>query len=219
MTTNSSINAPVITLGGPVTFSGAFDSTFTLTGDTSVTFPTSGTLATTASAGSLTFLASRTASSSSTIDFANLLNSTYDNYLVTIENLLPSTNVNTLQLRVGTGGTPTYQATNYSGSGISYSGVLYFASNGTAIDLNYQSRLASTASRVGCNYLYIFNANGSTDKTVISNLGIWDSVGVYDTVNVMSGRWQGATVLTSLRFLMASGNISTGIFKLYGITN
>ena len=36
-----------ITLGGNLTTSGAFDSTFTMTGGTSVTFPTSGTLATT----------------------------------------------------------------------------------------------------------------------------------------------------------------------------
>lgn len=39
-----------ITLGGSLTTSGAFDSTFTMTGITSVTFPTSGTLATTGGA-------------------------------------------------------------------------------------------------------------------------------------------------------------------------
>jgi hypothetical protein len=33
------------------------------------------------------------------------------------------------------------------------------------------------------------------------------------------GQWQNATVLTSLRFLMSSGNVSTGVFKLYGIQN
>ena len=40
-----------ITVGGNVTFSGAYVSTFTFTGATNVTFPTSGTLATTANAG------------------------------------------------------------------------------------------------------------------------------------------------------------------------
>ena len=39
-----------ITLGGNLTTSGAFDTTFTMTGATSVTFPTSGTLATTGGA-------------------------------------------------------------------------------------------------------------------------------------------------------------------------
>lgn len=42
-----------VTLGGSLTTSGAFDSTFTMTGATSITFPTSGTLATTSSIPSL----------------------------------------------------------------------------------------------------------------------------------------------------------------------
>lgn len=48
MATNNVINTPAIVLGGPLTLSGAFASTFTITGITAVTFPTSGTLATTA---------------------------------------------------------------------------------------------------------------------------------------------------------------------------
>lgn len=47
MVTQSSINSPLITLGAPFTMSGAFDFTGTLTGITTVTFPTNGTLATT----------------------------------------------------------------------------------------------------------------------------------------------------------------------------
>ena len=45
--------ASTITLGGSLTTSGPFSSTFTMTGATSVTFPTSGTLATTANIPSL----------------------------------------------------------------------------------------------------------------------------------------------------------------------
>jgi len=41
-----SIGGNAVSLGGAVTFSGAFASTFTLTGVTTVTFPTAGTLAT-----------------------------------------------------------------------------------------------------------------------------------------------------------------------------
>lgn len=45
--------ASTITLGGSLTTSGAFASTFTMTGATNVTFPTSGTLATTATASGI----------------------------------------------------------------------------------------------------------------------------------------------------------------------
>ncbi len=50
MATNNAINTPEIVLGGPLTFSGAHSFTGTITADTTVTFPTSGTLATTAGA-------------------------------------------------------------------------------------------------------------------------------------------------------------------------
>jgi hypothetical protein len=47
MATINGIGTPAIVLGGPLTFSGAFSFTATLTNTTAVTFPTSGTLATT----------------------------------------------------------------------------------------------------------------------------------------------------------------------------
>lgn len=48
--TVSSIGGKAVTLGGTLTTSGNFNTTFVMTGATNVTFPTSGTLATTASA-------------------------------------------------------------------------------------------------------------------------------------------------------------------------
>ncbi len=59
--------ASTITLGGSLTTSGAFASTFTMTGATSVTFPTSGTLATVAgTVSSITGTANQIAASSPT---------------------------------------------------------------------------------------------------------------------------------------------------------
>lgn len=47
MTTQNDINTPLITLGGTLAFIGAFPTIINITGSTNVTFPTSGTLATT----------------------------------------------------------------------------------------------------------------------------------------------------------------------------
>jgi hypothetical protein len=46
MATNNAIDTPAITLGGALTFSGAYATTINVTGATNVTLPTSGTLAT-----------------------------------------------------------------------------------------------------------------------------------------------------------------------------
>lgn len=171
-------------------------------------------------AGALVFIASATASASATISFDNNLSATYDNYLVMIENLLPATNAVTFQCRVGTGAGPTYQATNYSGNIYSNVGATSFASGTTAIDCNPTSRLSNTANRVSAYRFYLFNVNNATtDKNLVGQADYWDSSASTDANAAVAGRWQGATVLTSLRFLMSSGNISTGVFKLYGITN
>lgn len=55
MSTINAIGTPQITLGGPLTFSGAYAFTGTLTNTTTVTFPTSGTLTTTTDNGLFPF--------------------------------------------------------------------------------------------------------------------------------------------------------------------
>lgn len=169
--------------------------------------------------GSLTFLGSATASASATVDFANLLTATYDNYLLEVQNLLPVTDATTHQMRVGTGATPTYQTTSYSGCGICKGGAANYASGTGAMDLNLTSRMGNDASRTAGMNITVHNANGSTDKTINAMNAYWDSTGNIDDIACVSGRWQSSTVITSLRFLQSSGNISTGNYKLYGIAN
>lgn len=169
--------------------------------------------------GSFTFLGSATASASATIDFANLLSATYDNYLIVAEGVLPATNAITTQCRVGTGAGPTYQTTSYSTSGWGYSGAGGFTGGSGAMDLNLASRTSNTASRVGGGQVWIKNVNASTDKIINTSWQNWDSTSGIDNISMISGRWQSSTVLTSFRFLMSSGNISSGVYKLYGIAN
>lgn len=170
--------------------------------------------------GALTWIASGTASSSATLDFANNLSSTYDNYLIVIEDVSPASNAVTTQVRIGTGSTPTYQTSSYSGNGICFAGAASYSSGTGAIDLTIATRTSSTAKRIGGGHIQISNVNNATDdKQILSTYQDWDSSGSNDNVNVMGGRWQSGTVLTSVRFLMSSGNISTGIYKLYGYQN
>jgi hypothetical protein len=169
--------------------------------------------------GALIFIASATASASATIDFNNNLSATYDNYLIVAENVLPATNAVTTQFRVGTGAGPTYQTSSYSGNGTCYSGAASYASGTGALDLTIASRTSNTASRVGGGQVWIKGVNSGVDKLINSVWQNWDSTSAYDNINNLAGRWQGATVLTSARFLMSSGNISAGIYKLYGIAN
>lgn len=164
--------------------------------------------------GSLTLIASATASNSATVDFANNITSTYDNYLLVWENVVIATTAQTLILRVGTGATPTWQATSYSNAVTAGS-----AFGATAIGLSKISDYSNTANRSGTGSAIINNVNNaSNDKTLSGISGYWGQAGADVAVGI-AGRWQAATVVTSIRYLTSSGNITSGVFKLYGLKN
>lgn len=174
--------------------------------------------------GGLVWIASSVASSSATVDFANNLSATYDNYLVTIENCLPATNDVGFFVQVGTGGGPTYQATLYVSQGMTSVGATLASVAGGTVSIQLvvdasSRRLANTASRVGQFDIMVYGANTANDKTITSISNHWVATTLATANSLCSGRWQSSTVITSLRFSMASGNISTGTFKLYGMVN
>lgn len=178
----------------------------------------------------LTKIATVTASASATVSFAAGLSSTYDNYLIIIENMLPATDGVYLQMVVGTGGGPTYQNTGYSGlyAAVYGAGTTYTmtANNTTSY---YLSGTASSATNelIGSNttetgswQILISGINTANDKTIMHSAAYYGyNSSRFDTIANGSGRWQGATVLTSLQFSLSSGNITSGTFKLYGYQN
>lgn len=180
------------------------------------------TLAATAGgSGALTFIASVTASSSATADFSNNLSSTYDNYLCVFENVINATNTQRLQAIVGTGAGPSYQASSYIGvaAPLGNGNASWQASGTTALDMQSSSIMQTNTTSNGMGgYLYVHNVNDATNFKSIEGMNTC----LNSTTQICTGhggQWRGATVLTSLRFSYSSGNITSGIFKLYGIQN
>lgn len=175
------------------------------------------TIAASGGSGALTFIASVTASASATVDFANNLSSTYDNYFVIMENIVASSGAATLSVIVGTGGTPTWQSTNYAQSTYDLQGGTVTNGTTTSVLLNQQV-FTTTSTLAAAGFLYVTNANNaSNDKTILGQFA--HNSGASMRLSQFNGQWQAATVITSLRFLMTAGNITTGTFKLYGISN
>ena len=202
------------------------DNTTNLATTAFVTSAVSGT------SGALTFIASVTASASATVNFDNKLTSTYDNYLIVMENVVASVNQSTLQMDVGTGGTPTYQTSNYAGTntgscsaGSGHTGnssTSTFSMTGTSVGATITVSNVSTNS-IGGNICVTNTQNASNWKCFNSHVGgiLVDFTGpnVGSGQILAGGNWKVATALTSLRFKMDSGNVTTGTFKLYGIQN
>ena len=164
-------------------------------------------------ASALTFIATATATNSASVNFDNKITSTYDNYLLVWENFLAATASTSLLLQVGTGATPTYQTTTYT-TAISPS--INATTAGIALGA---AANGNTANRVGAGNAYFTNANNaSNDKVAVGHSGFWNASAT-DAIFSFSGRWPNATVITSLRLIMGAGNITSGTFKLYGLSN
>lgn len=169
--------------------------------------------------GNWVLLSTATASSSATIDFTGL-DATYTNYAVTINDLVPATNAAVLWIRIGTGATPTYQA-----NATDYRSQRFSAGNGgTTAPTSQAAQIVvnatgNSASRDETNGIFYINNPSQTSQYH----GIFWSGAQYFNVTPEvdiffgGGFYQSTTAVTAVRFLMSSGNITSGTFKLFGI--
>lgn len=158
--------------------------------------------------GGLTWIATATASNVASVNFDNDLSATYDSYLIIVEGMQPITTGNYLYCLVGTGSGPTYQTSGYLANGTS----------STTSLLQLTPGIGSTASRTSSAVYYIINVNSANDKNIYGDYDVIDNSGS-ENVSSTGGRWEGATVLTSIKFKMSASNVSVGTFKLYGYQN
>ena len=176
------------------------------------------------------WLGSVTASNTPSIQFNNLLTSSYDNYVVIFEGVVPIDNINNIYCQFGYGGGPTYISSSYNiqGTGNSSHGNGGFSYTGK-IGYQLNNRVGVTAGGLTNNVLYgaggrieIYNVNSSSSyQTATCMLSSFD--GQFSNANVYTGSSGSCTastqVLTSLQFILDSGNFALGTFKLYGYRN
>ena len=169
-----------------------------------------------------------TASSSATVDFVNgsggvVLDGTYTAYAVRVTYLVPATDATSLWYRTSTDGGSTYDA---GASDYDYVGTVNNSSSGVASDVNSTGAAQIVISSPTGNdtleslggIIYIDNPAGTRKATVN-----WFMKGVNQNGNTYyhlgsGARLAGANV-DAIRFLMSSGNITSGTFTLYGLAS
>ena len=180
-------------------------------------------LSSSSSGGGMTLIATQTASADSTIDFANNLDSTYEAYVVVFSGTIPATDGARFQLRIGTGGTPTYQsgASDYSWS-TDYT--VPGAASGGAVASDAEIELIGTALTVGnatgehvAGRVFIHSPSDTNLHTYVEAQIVGKNTASGLFIANTAGSYNATTAVTSLRFLFSSGNITSGEFKLYGL--
>jgi len=182
------------------------------------------------SGGAMTLLATQTASGSANLSFTSGIDSTYDEYVFKFINMHPSASAN-LEFNATTDGTNynivktstafyTTHRENGSGGALGYSGVDEAQATGFQ-QLTTGDNVATDndASIVG--ELHIFNPSNTTFvKHFISKtnfMGV-DSSNKSSNSGYVAGYFNTTTALTGFQFKMRSGNIDSGVIKLYGIS-
>lgn len=216
MATINATGTPQLTTNGQVIIgsTGAPPVAATLTQGTGITITNGAGSVTIASSGgisALTLLSTATAAASATINFDNFLTSTYDNYLIMVDDVVVASGGGYLSLRVGTGATPTYQTTTYVlnstiTTSIQCSGII-----GTVA----QAGNASTGATIT-----LFNANSTTHFKPVTSAYLNLSAAGAVLSGVSGSMWTGATTaLSSVQLFSNVGNLTTGTFRLYGVKN
>jgi len=179
--------------------------------------------ATGSSPGALVLLEQHTASTSATLNFTAWYSSTYDEYLVEMLNLIPVTNGVFLYMRVSTDTGSTYDSgTNYSWMDFRYVVGASATGGGTGqaqmeIDGGGGTNSISNNSAWGlCGSFRIFAPGNTSVGTQI--LGETKHLtGSTRQAAVINGAYEQTTAVDAFQLYMSSGDISSGIVRVYGV--
>jgi len=169
-------------------------------------------------------LEEHTASNSASLQFTNWQSSDYDEYEIHIIQILPVTNGAKLLMRVSTNGGSSYDSgSNYAWSTFGYSSA-GSGSAGSQSDtsiglLTGNSGIYSTHASSG--RFTFYNPAGGADWPGIhgidQHLTSGDQTSFPAEGGITSAVYKSTTAVNAFELLMSSGNISSGIVRVYGL--
>ena len=158
-------------------------------------------------------------SAASEVDITSNINSTYNRYMINIINLRPATNASHLYMRFFQGGsvdTGGYDSTSaYNGSDDGSGPTIVREDNQDYMKL--ADEVGSDATEPLNGTIYLHDPSNSTTHTRLTGFASW-SRGDNVTTALIGGRIGQDVAVDGVRFYMSSGNITSCIIKLYGIT-
>jgi len=178
-----------------------------------------GTYQTPPTSGQMILLATLTASTSASLNDAtacggsNCLTGTYSAYELVFENILPATNNTGCQLQVHSGGS--YQTTTYVASTWSFNGTATGSTSVTTyIPCSAQNAALSNVSPGLSGTMRVFGPVTGTSLPKLWTALMMQGGGIGGGAG---GSWNNNAAIDGFQVLMLSGNITSGVIKIYGI--
>ena len=178
--------------------------------------------------GSMTLLQTQTASSSATIDFTSNIDSTYKAYVFKFIDIHPANNSVEIEFQGSTNGGSSYgvtmTTTNFQAShneDDSATNLAYITSGDLAQSTSYQrlARAVGNDNDQNCAGTFtIYNPSSTTFvKHFISDFN--ENKGTDGSIRTFTaGYFNTTNAINALDFKASSGNIDSGVIKLYGIS-
>lgn len=169
-------------------------------------------------------LEQHTASSSATLDFTTFISSAFDEYEIEFVNMVPATDAQPFNMRMGTGAGPTWDTGANYGSGsfewrVGGSALGGSETGATAIVLcrNGATNVANYPGVMGS--IKLFSPGGSLYKYCHGkfNFKIAAGVGNFRIGVEVIGSYESTTAVTGVQFYFASGNIASGTIRAFGV--
>jgi len=172
---------------------------------------------TSSAGGAWELISTATASNSASIAFTDL-SSDYICYQIIIDKLVPSTDDVLFNVRTSSNNGSTYDSTTGDYAGNLVSGSSSESSGSSAIGISFRATGLGNTSQEQSNWIVTLCGHGLSDSyTTIHTQGIAQRSND-TTAYTQGGGWRKQnSIVDAISFYMDSGNISTGIFKLYGL--
>jgi hypothetical protein len=212
-----------LSIGNNLTTGGVF--TADAVNNTSVTNVTD--FASVPGGGTLKLLSTQTASASASISFTSGIDSTYDSYVFKFINLHPANDGDEFTLNFSTDSGSNYNVTKtttffiaYNDESIASSGLTYFDSFDVAqstgeAEIFYNCGNGNDESASG--ELFLYNPSSTTFvKHFTSTFNVYNSGNNSVQCNT-AGYGNTTSAINGIRFKFSTGNIDSGIIKMYGV--
>jgi len=175
-----------------------------------------------ASPGAWALITTQTASSSASLSLTGFNSALYSDYKIVIDTILPVTDNTDLYLRTSTNGGSSYDSGGsdyaYAVSGIIASAGIVSASSNAAgqILLNGGANIGNVAGEAVSGTVYIVNPGAAQRCNMTWQIG--GKNGAPNTFSLSGfGQRNTAADVDAVQLIMASGNIASGVAKLYGL--
>ena len=182
--------------------------------------------------GSLQLISTTTASSSSTVTITSGIDSTYKEYIIKLINIHGSANYTTFGVNFSIDGGSNYNVSKqttafsaYHSEGASYTNLGYAAgadlNNATGdqkLNIGDNTGIDNDESLSGT--IHLFDPSSTTFvKQFIARINMVSGSGEPHSVDSYAAGYINSTsAVNAIRFQMGSGNIDSGVIKLYGVS-